>query len=125
MRRKRRDIFGDGKYLVCAGEEERRSKRRKTFRMKYLKRVIILSAEEKKSIKRKGTNNMEMMIQLDMMVKKHDANSWSKRHFNAKCTHLILILGVFTPILGVATRFSCCGGGGVPKFINIRQMADS
>ena len=86
MRRKRRDIFGDGKYLVCAGEEERRSKRRKTFRMKYLKRVIILSAEEKKSIKRKGTNNMEMMIQLDMMVKKHDANSWSKRHFNAKCT---------------------------------------
>lgn len=53
------------------------------------------------------------------------ANSWSKRHGNAKCTHFILILGVFTPILGVATRFLCSGGGGVPKFTNIRHVTDS
>ena len=37
-----------------------------------MKKVIIWSAEEKKNRERKGTNSLEMMIQLSMMVKKHD-----------------------------------------------------
>ena len=72
LRRKRREIFAEGKYLVCAGKEKRRRKRRKTFGGKYLEKVIVWSAEGKNNRERKGTNNLEMMIQLYTMVKKHD-----------------------------------------------------
>ena len=70
----------------------------------------------------KSTNRVSVVVPL--FPPAYD-NSWPKKHFDAKCTHFILILGVFTPILGVATRFLCSGGGGVPKFTNIRHVTDS
>ena len=58
--------------MVRAGEGKKRRKRRKMFWGKFVKKVIIWSAEEKKNRERKGTNNLEMMIQHYVMLKKYD-----------------------------------------------------
>jgi len=47
-------LYGEGKYLVCAGEEKRKRKRRKTFGGEYLKKgnYLVSGGEKEQRNKR-------------------------------------------------------------------------